>query len=843
MTSRTWTNDGGIAISAANLNSLENDIDKALGVPDAALATRVGAGDTKTALDATYTPRWKPNTAYTSGQQVVLPDNQIGSAKSAFTTSSTYDASKWTLLSAVDIVTSATAIAEVVTRVNYITNPSTETNTTRWTMNNAAGATTVAPWGQGAPGAGSSSFRATVTTQPTGAGFGPMVTNPAGTIAGASGDTVSAGVWVYASVACTMFISLVAYSGTTQVIGLSGADVSVQPNSWTQIKIEGIQVNGVYDNVRLWPQVRQATIGSFVVGSTLAYDAAQFERTPTLGAYFDGSSAAVGTTTYRWTGTPHASTSYEMSNANLAKRTPAGTLEVSTPTGYSDATPKSYVDNRTSASVKDFGAVGDGVADDTAAVQAFFDYLAATGRTGTAPAAGMYRLTSFVNLVAPAKPFIFNGNGATFVADFAANVSVFYVKNAANTVFENFTIKGVNSATVGHGMNLSNCTDCTTRNITVTGWGSTAIMFMWDDGLPGISTGNRIISCTARCTDGKARNGFMLENSSSSHIIDCNVFDLDPLGDPSFGLQMKNGCVNCSIIGGSVDGARAGVAFGTTTDLIAVGLVVSGVTVRNCLEGVMIGMSYGHRVDMTIDMNNNVFCEYGVYVASSMSSYGVYDVTVLNIPDSALAVMVKTTGNTVNLTMNQIGAARLAEFISGSSYNTVNVLAIGGKSDLSILQVPVLDSGTGNKVTFPSNIGGLHSNNNGTSVMRFSSPTDTGTYIQNNHATGAWTLRSLGVDVMTATPTAVYHAGATGLADLGTLGRKWKNVYANEGVFGAAFYFGSVNSVSHTTGSGSPEGVVTAPVGSEYVNTAGTAGAIKYAKKSGTGNTGWVAIW
>lgn len=44
-------------------------------------------------------------------------------------------------------------------------------------------------------------------------------------------------------------------------------------------------------------------------------------------------------------------------------------------------------------------------------------------------------------------------------------------------------------------------------------------------------------------------------------------------------------------------------------------------------------------------------------------------------------------------------------------------------------------------------------------------------------------------------------------------------------------------------GSGSPEGVVTAPVGAEYVNTAGTAGLIRYGKQSGTGNTGWVPIW
>jgi len=43
------------------------------------------------------------------------------------------------------------------------------------------------------------------------------------------------------------------------------------------------------------------------------------------------------------------------------------------------------------------------------------------------------------------------------------------------------------------------------------------------------------------------------------------------------------------------------------------------------------------------------------------------------------------------------------------------------------------------------------------------------------------------------------------------------------------------------SGAGSPEGVVTAPVGSLYTRTDGTATTALYVKGSGTGNTGWVA--
>lgn len=42
-------------------------------------------------------------------------------------------------------------------------------------------------------------------------------------------------------------------------------------------------------------------------------------------------------------------------------------------------------------------------------------------------------------------------------------------------------------------------------------------------------------------------------------------------------------------------------------------------------------------------------------------------------------------------------------------------------------------------------------------------------------------------------------------------------------------------------GTGSPQGVVTAPVGTLWLRTDGGASTTLYVKESGTGNTGWVA--
>lgn len=53
-------------------------------------------------------------------------------------------------------------------------------------------------------------------------------------------------------------------------------------------------------------------------------------------------------------------------------------------------------------------------------------------------------------------------------------------------------------------------------------------------------------------------------------------------------------------------------------------------------------------------------------------------------------------------------------------------------------------------------------------------------------------------------------------------------------------YFGG-STVFITSGAGTPEGSVTAPVGSLFTRTDGGAGTTLYVKESGASNTGWVA--
>ena len=79
-----------------------------------------------------------------------------------------------------------------------------------------------------------------------------------------------------------------------------------------------------------------------------------------------------------------------------------------------------------------------------------------------------------------------------------------------------------------------------------------------------------------------------------------------------------------------------------------------------------------------------------------------------------------------------------------------------------------------------------------------------------------------------------FYPNTGGTLSLGQAGNRWSDVASIQFSVGAS-------GVPWTSGTGSPEGVVTAIVGALYSRTDGGAGTTLYVKESGTGNTGWVA--
>jgi parallel beta-helix repeat protein len=96
--------------------------------------------------------------------------------------------------------------------------------------------------------------------------------------------------------------------------------------------------------------------------------------------------------------------------------------------------------------VKDYGAKGDGITDDTAAIQAALNVSAPRGKTVVLPR-GIYRTTATLNVASNTS--IDGSDGAVFRPDASANVPVIWgpgtsIAHLANVAINGLTIDGVN---------------------------------------------------------------------------------------------------------------------------------------------------------------------------------------------------------------------------------------------------------------------------------------------------------------------------------------------------------------------------------------------------------------
>jgi len=444
--------------------------------------------------------------------------------------------------------------------------------------------------------------------------------------------------------------------------------------------------------------------------------------------------------------------------SNNISYTPAGSGAVATTV---QAKLRQYV------SVMDYGAVGDGTTNDTAAIQAALN----SGKKSIYFPSGTYVITSTLTVPKGVSLFgsgyevcILNGYGLS-----NANAIFSLTGGDQFSTIDNFTFKGQASGSKSIGISVNNGYYVSYTNLRFTNLSYG--MYLDEAGSSLIQNCN-FTNCLigAQCMGGSAYKFISCEFQYGTDV-GIKLIASPTTGFPTSAIVIASGFT--SNVG--IDVPRVPGAFGGNS-----------ISVDNCyFEGDLnfSTLTKAFRIGETGSGNSVVMASISnCRIAGSNSAKSVF----ANL--SRLYFANNIVGSAMEVQSTVLGAEYIGnEFDGVFTNNTLATLTL----DLGTIQTNWIDNAT---------------------------------YAQLRLAQGGH-----GIDVLTTRVRPV----VTNEISLGDNAYFFTNAYLTGGLY--------INSVRWTTGSGSPQGSLSAPVGSMYTRTDGGASTTLYVKESGTGNTGWVA--
>lgn len=523
-------------------------------------------------------------------------------------------------------------------------------------------------------------------------------------------------------------------------------------------------------------------------------------------------------------------------------------------------------------SVKDFGAVGDGTTDDTAAIQAAIDSLplnpagdgilsplgCANGGTVYIPR-GRYKVSSTLTLRRGVR-IAGEGRESSQLISYTAGSVLKYLDSGRyvqdEIVVENLSIWQHSSVTATSGAAIEvsfgtvspPSTNLVCRNLIING-GYRGVLL--GAGIWSSLDNCNVSNCVTNGVEIQLTNGVQLAPTTSTTFKNCYSSSNGAAGFRIDGASYTSlvGCASDSngTYGYYLDAGNAGSLYACGAEENTLG----GAYLKNT-TGAVINLNVMHTTSgvkhgVTLEACNRTTLLGGVYQADTVTGYGIHVVTNSGTITTVGAVF---TGNYTSAVCDSASKFLNLTADNGLVGGPNNNWAIGTNPPDATATFQVggtASAGTGLKVdpTF-----GTAAGNNIAAQVKAQTANTAVTYgvlygfqVPNAVKGAASTVtRSAGVNVTEQTQGAT--ANANIFIDTGSaipVGN-WSlySASARDSVFVGPIRSGSGTGPKWSSGAGTPEGAVTAPVGSIFSRTDGGAGTSMYVKETGTGNTGWV---